>query len=75
MLVDSKDVDDKLKSASQVLKATYSHPYQAHGSIGSSCAVADVQADHATVWSATQSSIRHSMAFRRSPACHSTACA
>ena len=55
MLVNSNDVDNKLKSASQVLKATYLHPYQAHGSIGSSCAVADVQADHATVWSATQS--------------------
>lgn len=55
MLVDSKDVDEKLKSAFHVLKAMYSHPYQAHGSIGSSCAVADVQADHATVWSATQS--------------------
>jgi nicotinate dehydrogenase subunit B len=55
MLVDSKDVDDNLKSAAQVLKSTYLHPYQAHGSIGSSCAVADVQADHATVWSATQS--------------------
>jgi nicotinate dehydrogenase subunit B len=55
MLVNSKNVDDKLKSATQVLKATYSHPYQAHGSIGSSCAVADVQADHAIVWSPTQS--------------------
>ncbi|MGA7302476.1 MAG: molybdopterin cofactor-binding domain-containing protein, partial [Candidatus Sulfotelmatobacter sp.] len=55
MLVNSNDVDDKLKSASRVMKATYSHPYQAHGSIGSSCAVADVQADHATVWSPTQS--------------------
>ncbi len=55
MLVNSKDVDGTLKSASRVLKATYLHPYQAHGSIGSSCAVADVQADHATVWSATQS--------------------
>src|SRR5580704_1977789 len=55
MLVNSKDVDNKLKSASRVLKATYLHPYQAHGSIGSSCAVADVQADHATVWSPTQS--------------------
>jgi len=32
MLVDSKDVDEKLKSAFHVLKATYSHPYQAHGS-------------------------------------------
>ncbi len=55
MLVDSRDVDEKLKSAKQVLKATYLHPYQAHGSIGSSCAVADMQGDHATVWSATQS--------------------
>src|SRR4029077_13366314 len=54
LLVNSNDVDRKLKSASRVLKATYLHPYQAHGSIGSSCAVADVQPDHATVWSATQ---------------------
>jgi CO/xanthine dehydrogenase Mo-binding subunit len=63
MLVNSKDVDEKLKSASHLLKATYSYPYQAHGSIGSSCAVADVQADHATVWSATQSvyPTRHSV--------------
>ncbi len=63
MLVNSKDVEDKLKSASHVIKATYSHPYQAHGSIGSSCAVADVQADRATVWSATQSvyPTRHSV--------------
>jgi nicotinate dehydrogenase subunit B len=63
MLVNSKDVDDKLNSASHVLKATYLHPYQAHGSIGSSCAVADVQADRATVWSATQSvyPTRHSV--------------
>jgi CO/xanthine dehydrogenase Mo-binding subunit len=55
MLVNSNDVDAKLKSASRVLKATYLHPYQAHGSIGSSCAVADVQDLKATVWSATQS--------------------
>jgi nicotinate dehydrogenase subunit B len=55
MLVNSNDVDNKLKSASRVLKATYLHPYQAHGSMGSSCAVADVQEHHATVWSATQS--------------------
>ena len=55
MLVNSQDVDNRLKTASRVLKATYVYPYQAHGSIGSSCAVADVQAHHATVWSATQS--------------------
>jgi len=55
LLVNSQDVDDKLKSSVQVLKATYFHPYQAHGSIGASCAVADVQADSATIWSPTQS--------------------
>ncbi len=38
----------------RVVKATYRYPYQMHGSIGSSCAVADVQADQATIWSATQ---------------------
>jgi nicotinate dehydrogenase subunit B len=52
--VNSKDVDDKLASAARVVKATYHHPYQMHGSIGSSCAVADVQGDKATVWSPTQ---------------------
>src|SRR5580700_8218881 len=55
LLVNSDDVEDRLKSASRVLKATYLHPYQAHGSVGSSCAVADVQSNRATVWSATQS--------------------
>ncbi len=54
LLVDSKDVDQRLGEAVTVLKATYYHPYQMHGSIGSSCAVADVQADKATLWSPTQ---------------------
>ena len=40
--------------AAAVVKATYLHPYQAHGSMGSSCAVADVQGDKATIWSPTQ---------------------
>ena len=54
MLVDSKDVDATLASAAQVVRSTYRHPYQMHGSIGASCAVADVKADAATVWSPTQ---------------------
>jgi nicotinate dehydrogenase subunit B len=53
-LVDSGDVEQKLGEASTVLRATYLHPYQMHGSIGSSCAVADVQGDKATLWSPTQ---------------------
>ena len=54
LLVDSKDVDRKLGEAATVLKATYYHPYQMHGSVGSSCAVADVEGDKATIWSPTQ---------------------
>jgi nicotinate dehydrogenase subunit B len=55
LLVDSGDVDATLAKAATVLRATYRHPYQMHGSVGSSCAIADVRADSATVWSATQS--------------------
>ncbi len=54
LLVDSKDVEANLGSAAQVVRATYLHPYQMHGSVGSSCAVADVKADSATIWSPTQ---------------------
>ena len=52
--VDSGDVDARLADAATVRAATYRHPYQMHGSVGSSCAVADVQSDRATLWSATQ---------------------
>lgn len=55
MLVDSKDTEQKLGSAAKVVKATYVYPYQMHGSVGTSCAVADVKPGAATVWSATQS--------------------
>jgi nicotinate dehydrogenase subunit B len=54
----SDDVDPLLKQAARVVKATYLHPYQAHGSLGTSCAVADVKGTGAsataTIWSATQ---------------------
>jgi CO/xanthine dehydrogenase Mo-binding subunit len=53
-VVDSGDVDAKLQSAATTLKATYFHPYQMHGSMGSSCAVADVKDGRATIWSASQ---------------------
>jgi CO/xanthine dehydrogenase Mo-binding subunit len=54
LMVDSKDVDQRLGEAAAVLKAAYFHPYQMHGSMGSSCAVADVQGDKATIYSPTQ---------------------
>jgi len=55
LLVDSKDVEQKLAAAPNVVHATYVYPYQMHGSVGSSCAVADVKPDRTTIWSATQS--------------------
>src|SRR5262249_50021494 len=54
-VVNSQDVDAHLAQAAAVIKATYLHPYQAHASIGTSCAVADVRDGQATVWSSTQS--------------------
>jgi len=54
LLVDSKDVEQKLAESATVLNATYHHPYQMHGSVGSSCAVADVQGEKATIYSSTQ---------------------
>ncbi len=56
--VNSGDVPAMLAGAAQTFKAQYLHPYQMHGSIGSSCAVADVQgtgaSTRARVWSSTQ---------------------
>ena len=52
--VNSKDVDEKIAGAAKVLQATYLYPYQMHGSFASSCAVADVQGERATIWSPTQ---------------------
>jgi nicotinate dehydrogenase subunit B len=52
--VDSGDVQEKLAAAASIVKATYLHPYQMHGSMGTSCAVADVKAGGATIWSASQ---------------------
>ena len=54
LLVDSQDVDQTLAGAATRLSATYHYPYQMHASIGTACAVADVQSAGATVWSATQ---------------------
>ena len=55
LVVNSNDVEQKLAAASTVVRATYAYPYQLHGSVGASCAVADVKPDRAIIWSATQS--------------------
>jgi CO/xanthine dehydrogenase Mo-binding subunit len=55
LVLNSGDVDGQIAKAASVIRATYLHPYQMHGSLGPSCGVADVQGDKATVWSPTQS--------------------
>ncbi|HYW25008.1 MAG TPA: molybdopterin cofactor-binding domain-containing protein [Terriglobales bacterium] len=54
VIQNSGDVDGALGSAAKVLQATYTHPYQAHASIGPSAAVATVHDGVAELWSPTQ---------------------
>jgi CO/xanthine dehydrogenase Mo-binding subunit len=54
VIQDSGDVDGAIGAAARVLQATYTHPYQAHASIGPSAAVATVHDGVAEVWSPTQ---------------------
>jgi CO/xanthine dehydrogenase Mo-binding subunit len=51
---DEGEFESAARDAEIHLEATYTQPFQAHASIGPSCAVADVSDDHATVWSSTQ---------------------
>ena len=83
--MNSGDVDGKLAGAARVVRATYLYPYQMHASIGTACAVADVQGEKVTVWSASQAvhPLRNTMAmmlgvppagvrimFRMGPGCY-----
>src|SRR5260370_32033707 len=53
-LIDKGDVDAAIAAAAKPMPRTYVWPYQMHGSIGPSCAVADYQDGHIRVWSGTQ---------------------
>jgi nicotinate dehydrogenase subunit B len=54
-LIDEGDVDAALALAGKRLDRTYVWPYQLHGSIGPSCAVADVRPEGIVVWAGVQS--------------------
>ena len=53
-LIDKGDVDTALADAARPMPRTYVWPYQMHGSIGPSCAVADYRHESIRVWSGTQ---------------------
>src|SRR3989442_3337087 len=52
--VNKGDVEAALKTAHRVIEAEYEWPFQSHASMGPACAVADVRADRATVWTGSQ---------------------
>jgi CO/xanthine dehydrogenase Mo-binding subunit len=49
----------------QLKSGPFYWPVQSHGSMGPSCAVADVRADHATVWTASQATHKFQPAFAK----------
>ena len=53
-LIDRGDVDAAVGAAAKPMRRTYVWPYQMHGSIGPSCAVADYREERIKVWSGTQ---------------------
>jgi nicotinate dehydrogenase subunit B len=52
--LDQGNVDTALKSAAKVVQQSYLYHYQGHMPIGPCCAVADVRADRATIFTNTQ---------------------
>src|SRR2546426_1802463 len=52
--VNKGDPEAALSQASKKYEATYRWPFQLHGMIGPSCAVADVRKERATIWTGTQ---------------------
>ncbi|HYY24154.1 MAG TPA: molybdopterin cofactor-binding domain-containing protein [Candidatus Udaeobacter sp.] len=55
---DKGNPTDALTKAKKQYEATYRWPFQMHGMIGPSCAVADVRGDQATIWSGCQGPFR-----------------
>ena len=52
-----------LAGSASMIRARYYWPVQSHASMGASCAVADVRADAATIWTASQATHRYQPAY------------
>ncbi|HVA39203.1 MAG TPA: molybdopterin cofactor-binding domain-containing protein, partial [Candidatus Binataceae bacterium] len=48
------DTKAAMAGASKIVSAIYHWPFQSHASMGPACALADVRADHATIWTGDQ---------------------
>ncbi|MSP40100.1 MAG: xanthine dehydrogenase family protein molybdopterin-binding subunit [Deltaproteobacteria bacterium] len=56
--VEKGNAPTALAQSKKVYQASYRWPFQMHGMIGPSCAVADVKGDKATIWSGCQGPFR-----------------
>ncbi|MFS2159443.1 molybdopterin cofactor-binding domain-containing protein [Pseudomonas sp. Pseusp122] len=54
VVLDKGDIGSALENASERMTRSYLWPYQIHGSIGPSCALADYREDGIRVWSGSQ---------------------
>lgn len=61
----SKGDTSTLANNPRTQRARFFWPVQSHGSMGPSCAVADVRSDRATIWSASQATHRYQPALAR----------
>lgn len=64
-LVHKGDAKAALDNASTRLRGEYYWPLQTHGSMGPSCAVADVKEDGATIWTASQATHKFRESFAK----------
>ena len=65
VLVRKGDAKALLARSKQHLSGPFYWPVQSHGSMGPSCSVADVRADGATIWTASQATHKFQPAFAR----------
>jgi len=56
VVADKGKLEAAFSAAARTFEATYHWPFQLHGMIGPSCAVADVQGDKVTIWAGSQGS-------------------
>jgi nicotinate dehydrogenase subunit B len=64
-LTNKGDAKTVLASNPDRIGASYYWPLQTHGSMGPSCAVADVRSDRATIWTASQATHRFRNVYAR----------
>src|SRR5207237_5075556 len=57
--------DPPRPEGAKTIAASYCWPMQSHASLGPSCAVADVRADAATIWTASQGTHGNRATFAR----------